>query len=123
MYEGLSKILWGIFIATFNINLGPIKILPAFVGFMVIASGINTIYNEHHIDEFKKYNDHFGHLEGDACLKNVAMTLLRASPSSFNAASTSASIRMLRRRSSTPPSQQCAATWTRSRRPARNHSR
>ena len=27
------------------------------------------------IDEFKKYNDHFGHLEGDACLKSVAAAL------------------------------------------------
>lgn len=30
------------------------------------------------IDEFKKYNDHFGHLEGDACLKSVAAVLHRS---------------------------------------------
>ena len=57
MYEGLNKVFWGIFIATFNINLGPIKILPAFVGFMIISSGINTIYTEHRYDEFKKSLD------------------------------------------------------------------
>ncbi len=30
------------------------------------------------IDEFKKYNDHFGHLEGDTCLKSVATALLHS---------------------------------------------
>lgn len=57
MFDGLSKVFWGIFIATFNINLGPVKILPAFVGFMVISSGINTIYIEHKTDEFRKTLD------------------------------------------------------------------
>ena len=27
------------------------------------------------IDEFKKYNDHFGHIEGDDCIKNIALAL------------------------------------------------
>jgi len=27
------------------------------------------------IDEFKKYNDHFGHIEGDDCIKNIALVL------------------------------------------------
>ena len=37
------------------------------------------------IDEFKKYNDHFGHLEGDTCLKSVAAALHRSvrSPADF----------------------------------------
>lgn len=54
MYEGLTKIFWGIFFATFNLNLGPVKILPAFVGFMLISSGLNTIYLEHKDEEWKK---------------------------------------------------------------------
>ena len=57
MFEGLNKVFWGIFIATFSINLGPVKILPAFVGFMIISSGINTIYIEHKTEEFKKALD------------------------------------------------------------------
>lgn len=27
------------------------------------------------IDEFKKYNDHFGHIEGDTCIKNIATAI------------------------------------------------
>lgn len=57
MYEGLTNVFWGIFIDTFSIKLGPIMILPTFVGFMIISSGINTIYNEHKTDEFKKALD------------------------------------------------------------------
>ena len=57
MYEGLNKMFWGIFFATFHLNLGPVKILPAFVGFMLISSGINTIYVEHKDEEWKKALD------------------------------------------------------------------
>lgn len=57
MYNGLTKIFWGIFIATFSINLPPIKILPEFVGFIVISSGINSIYNLYNADEFRKALD------------------------------------------------------------------
>ena len=58
MFEGLNKMFWGIFLATFSINLGPIKILPSFIGFMILSSGINTIHNEHKTDEFKKALDY-----------------------------------------------------------------
>ncbi|NMB27957.1 MAG: hypothetical protein GX987_07905 [Tissierellia bacterium] len=54
MYDGYNKIFWGIFIATFNIKLGMIKILPAFIGFMIILSGISSLYRETNIEPFNK---------------------------------------------------------------------
>ena len=46
MDKGYQKIFWGLFIVSFNITLGIIKILPAFIGWMVILSGINILYEE-----------------------------------------------------------------------------
>lgn len=54
VYDGYNKIFWGIFIATFNIKLGIIKILPSFIGFMVISSGISSLYRNTNIEAFKK---------------------------------------------------------------------
>lgn len=54
MSEGYRKIFWGIFIATFNIKLGIVKILPAFVGFIIISSGINILIEETKLESFKK---------------------------------------------------------------------
>lgn len=54
MYEGYNKIFWGIFIATFNIRLGWIKILPAFVGLLVICRGLGILYEETKLESFNK---------------------------------------------------------------------
>ncbi|APF27522.1 putative membrane protein [Clostridium sporogenes] len=54
MGNGYKKILLGIFIATFNINLGLIKILPPFIGFIIILSGISSLYKQTQIESFNK---------------------------------------------------------------------
>ena len=46
MYDGYNKIFWGSMITSFNINLGPINILPNFLGFILIVSGLNMLYRE-----------------------------------------------------------------------------
>ena len=43
MKEGYKKIFWGVIIATFSINLGVVKILPTFIGWMVVASGLSML--------------------------------------------------------------------------------
>lgn len=53
MYDGYNRIFWGILLTTFSINLGPIKILPTFVGFLFIVSGLNVLYEESSLEEFK----------------------------------------------------------------------
>lgn len=53
MSEGYRKIFWGIFIATFNINIGMVKILPSFVGFLIISSGLKLILQEAGTESFK----------------------------------------------------------------------
>lgn len=53
MDKGYQKIFWGLFILSFNITLGIIKILPAFIGWMVILSGINILYEEFKSESFE----------------------------------------------------------------------
>lgn len=54
MYSGYNKIFWGILITTFSINLGPIKILPVFIGFLFIVSGLDSVYKESSFNIFEK---------------------------------------------------------------------
>ncbi len=41
MAEGYRRIFWGILVATFNISVGPLRILPAFVGWLMVMSGLS----------------------------------------------------------------------------------
>lgn len=43
IYNGLSNAAWGYFFLYFNINLGSINILPAFVGWLLFLSAINKL--------------------------------------------------------------------------------
>lgn len=57
MVEALKTLFWGTFLATFRINIGPVSILPVFVGFMIVSSGINDIYKRYSFDGFKRASD------------------------------------------------------------------
>jgi hypothetical protein len=46
MFKGFRTIFWGIFFITFHINIGPIPILPAFVGYMYVSRGIDNLRDE-----------------------------------------------------------------------------
>ena len=54
MEKGFKNIFWGVFLATFNINFGFIKVLPAFVGWMVLNSGINMLMEEAESESLEK---------------------------------------------------------------------
>lgn len=54
MYNGYNRVFWGIVIATFHINLGMVKILPPFVGFAIMLSGISCLYKETNIESFER---------------------------------------------------------------------
>ena len=43
MILGFKKIFWGNIITIFHLNLGPIEILPNFIGFLIISSGIKEV--------------------------------------------------------------------------------
>lgn len=47
MINGYKKIFWGMFFTTFHFNLGSIKLLPNFIGILIICSGIREILIEH----------------------------------------------------------------------------
>lgn len=54
MYEGYNRIFWGVFITLFNINLGPINILPNFAGYLLMVSGLNILYKESSLPIFQR---------------------------------------------------------------------
>lgn len=56
MERGYEKIFWGLLISIFDINLGPINILPDFIGYFILGSGIYKLYEEFVCKEFKIAN-------------------------------------------------------------------
>lgn len=54
MSSGYKKIFSGLFFSTFHINLGPIEMLPAFIGWLLVAQGIGMLYEESTIISFWK---------------------------------------------------------------------
>jgi hypothetical protein len=54
MFDGYRIIFWGIFFITFHINLGPIAILPAFIGYMTVSRGIDHLQKEFESPYFQK---------------------------------------------------------------------
>ena len=43
MKDGYKKVFWGLFITTFNIKLGIITILPAFLGWIIASNGFSEL--------------------------------------------------------------------------------
>lgn len=56
MENGYKKIFLGFLITIFDINLGPINILPDFIGYYILGSGIYLIYEEFENTNFKTAN-------------------------------------------------------------------
>lgn len=54
MTEGYKRIFWGILIATFNMKIGIITILPAFVGWIVVMVGLSELKENAHKGDFSK---------------------------------------------------------------------
>ena len=71
MEKGYKNIFWGVFLATFNLNLGFIKIVPAFVGWMVVLSGINCLKESHDIVFFHQASKYNGFLIAFSILGSV----------------------------------------------------
>lgn len=46
IYSGLSAAAWGYFFLHFNINLGTVSILPAFVGYLLLKAAIGNLSQE-----------------------------------------------------------------------------
>lgn len=43
MEHSFKKIFWGFLITIFNINIGPINLLPDFLGYLIISSGLKEL--------------------------------------------------------------------------------
>lgn len=46
---GYNKLFWGMIFIIFDINLGVINILPNFIGYILIYSGLNILEKQHEI--------------------------------------------------------------------------
>ncbi len=53
MEQAYRKIFWGFLIVLFNINIGPLNILPDFLGYFIIGSGLTIIVNEFENKNFR----------------------------------------------------------------------
>ena len=45
-YTGVSRLAWGYFFLYFDFNLGPVSVLPDFVGYLLFLSGIGLLQEE-----------------------------------------------------------------------------
>lgn len=54
MQQRYRKIFWGLLVVIFNINIGPINILPDFIGYFMISFAISDIINEFDNKEFRR---------------------------------------------------------------------
>ncbi len=43
MDRGYQKIFWGLIFVTFHLNLGPLRLLPPFVGWLILISGLHEL--------------------------------------------------------------------------------
>ena len=58
MIYGYNTVFWGLFFSMFHINLGRLEVLPSFVGFLMVASGLKDIMsvgNNKYFKESLKY--------------------------------------------------------------------
>lgn len=53
MTSGYKKIYWGLFFSTFHLNLGNIQVLPAFIGWLIVAYGLYILHQETSHSSFK----------------------------------------------------------------------
>lgn len=54
MYKNYNKIFWGLIVSMININLGPINLLPNFLGFIIILLALDNLFKETNNKKFKK---------------------------------------------------------------------
>lgn len=54
MYRGYQIIFWGIFFISFHINLGSLKIIPAFAAWLIVSAGIKKLNEAHESVYFTK---------------------------------------------------------------------
>lgn len=53
MDKGYHKIYWGLIFLSFHINLGPIKVLPPFISWLIILLGVDILRKTYDYSPFK----------------------------------------------------------------------
>ena len=73
MDRGYQKIFWGLLLVTFHLNLGAIQLLPPFIGWLILISGIREL--SHRFENSSIATDSF-HRGGTIAKALVVLTLL-----------------------------------------------
>lgn len=83
MVKGYRIIFWGVFFATFHIDIGWLQIIPSFIAWLIISKGVKCIYREYSTDNLRNAKN-FARIAAILCVSSLLYYLLSGDAQSSN---------------------------------------